>query len=75
MKILYIHNDYHQLSGEEHASGEIVAMLESHGHEVCWFKRSTVGIDNNIGQKIKAFFAGIYNPFIKKEMNNVSSTN
>lgn len=69
MKIFYIHNDYHQLSGEEHASKEIATMLESHGHKVCWFSRSSVGIGNNIGVKIKAFFAGIYNPFIKRDIN------
>ena len=41
MKILYIHNDYIKPSGEVHASGELVTLLQEHGHEVRWFKRSS----------------------------------
>lgn len=71
MKILYIHNAYHQLSGEEHASGEIAAMLESHGHEVQWFRKTTVGLADKPLEKIAAFFTGIYNPRIKGELAKV----
>lgn len=68
MKILYIHNKYHQLSGEEHASAEIVSMLKSHGHEVSWFTRTTVGKENSFSFKFKAFFTGISNPFIRTDL-------
>lgn len=68
MKILYIHNDYHKPSGEEHASGEICSMLESHGHEVRWFKKSTKGIEDNLGMKVRSFYQGIYRPSIQKEI-------
>lgn len=70
MKILYIHNEYGALSGEEHASRELVALLEEHGHEVKWFIRSSEEITNVWG-KIKAFFTGIYNPFSAKKLAKV----
>ena len=56
------------MSGEEHASGEICAMLEEHGHEVRWFKKSTAGLEEETIKKIKAFFNGIYHPSIRKEI-------
>lgn len=71
MKILYIHNDYHKMSGEEHASGEICAMLEEHGHEVRWFRKTTAGLEGNTAEKIKAFFNGIYRPSIRKEIGPI----
>lgn len=63
MKILFIHNSYSDKTptGEEHASRELAALLEEHGHEVRWFKRSSDEITNSV-DKIKAFFTGIYNP-------------
>lgn len=63
MKILYIHNSYSEKTptGEEHASRELATLLEEHGHEVRWFKRSSDDIREGIGQ-LKGFFAGIYNP-------------
>ncbi len=71
MKILYIHNEYHQLSGEEHASREIVSLLKSHGHEVRWFTRTTVGKENVLWFKFKAFFTGISNPWIRKDLKKI----
>lgn len=71
MKILYIHNDYHQWSGEENASAEIVNLLQEHGHEVLWLKRTTKGIDNIMTQKIMAFFTGLYNLSIKGRLDEV----
>ncbi len=71
MRVLYIHNDYHKPSGEEHASAEICAMLEDHGHEVRWFRKSTAGLEDNLSMKIKAFFCGIYNPSIRKEITPI----
>lgn len=62
MKILYIHNEYAQPSGEEHAAKEIVSLLQEHGHDVRLFVRSSAEINNNILGKIRALIAGIYNP-------------
>ena len=63
MKILYIHNEYAKPSGEEHAAGELVALLREHGHDVRWFTRSSAEITDSVFSKIKALVAGIYNPF------------
>lgn len=71
MKILYIHNDYGRPSGEEQASNEIVQLLREHGHEVRWFKRTSEGYRDTLTGNIKAFFAGIYNPFSAMELAKV----
>lgn len=59
------------MSGEEHASGEIASMLKSYGHEVLWLKRTTMGVEKKKMNKIAAFFTGIYNPDIKKRLDEV----
>ena len=71
MRILYIHNEYAKLSGEEQASREIVDLLREHGHEVKWFSRSSEEISKGILGHIKAFVAGIYNPFSAKKLAKV----
>lgn len=63
MKILYIHNNYAKPSGEEHAAGELVTLLQEHGHEVRWFTRSSAEISNSPFGKFKGLISGIYNPF------------
>ena len=63
MKILYIHNDYGQPSGEEYAAESIAQLLIENGHTVRWFRRSSAGLDRSKYGKMKAFVAGIYNPF------------
>lgn len=63
MKILYVHNEYAKPSGEEHAAGELVNLLKEHGHEVRWFTRSSAELSDSRLGKVKAFVAGIYNPF------------
>lgn len=72
MKILFIHNSYSDKTptGEEHASRELAALLEEHGHEVRWFKRSSDEITGKAGA-IKAFFTGIYNPSSAKALAKV----
>lgn len=71
MKILYIHNEYAKPSGEEHASDEIVSLLQEHGHEVRWFKRSSAEIAGSITGQIKSFFTGIYNPSSSKKLAKI----
>lgn len=70
MKILFIHNNYSKHSGEEHASGELSSLLTEHGHTVEWYRKTSSDI---IGfwSKLKAFFAGIYNPQSAKELSKV----
>ena len=64
MKVLFVHNSYSDKtpSGEEHASYELATLLEEHGHEVRWFKRSSDEIRSGLGP-VKSFFTGIYNPY------------
>lgn len=71
MKILYVHNEYAKLSGEEHASRELVAMLREHGHEVEWFTRSSAEIAGSTAGMLKALVAGIYNPFAARSLGRV----
>lgn len=67
-RILYIHNDYANPSGEEQAAQSIVGLLRAHGHEVFWFKRSSTEIAGSFGGKVKAFFAGIHNPLAARKL-------
>ncbi|MCM1296052.1 MAG: glycosyltransferase family 4 protein [Muribaculaceae bacterium] len=68
MKILYVHNEYARPSGEEHAAGELVALLKEHGHIVRWFTRSSAEIADSTLGKMKALVAGIYNPYSAREL-------
>jgi len=68
MRILFIHNEYGNPSGEEHAAQMIADLLKDNGHEVFWFERSSAGLADSVGGKIKAFFTGIYNPFAAKAL-------
>lgn len=71
MKVLYVHNEYAKPSGEEHAAGELVALLKEHGHEVRWFTRSSAEISESSAGKIKALMSGIYNPWSAKSLSMV----
>lgn len=70
MKILFIHNNYSKPSGEEAASGELAHLMEEHGHEVRWFRKSSADI-SGFWEKIKAFWLGIYNPNAAKNLAKV----
>lgn len=62
MRILYIHNDYAKLSGEETAAEAIVELLKEHGHEVAWHRRSSAEIAGSAWGHIKSLFTGLVNP-------------
>ena len=62
MRILYIHNDYAKPSDEETAAEAIVALLQEHGHEVEWHRRSSAEISGRICGQMKSLFAGVTNP-------------
>lgn len=70
MKILFIHNNYIKPSGEETASGELAHILEEHGHDVRWFRKSSSDI-HRFKKKAEAFVLGIYNPYAAKELARV----
>lgn len=63
MRILYVHNDYGKPSGEEHAAAALAALLEEHGHQVEFFRRSSAELGDGAYGKMKAFLAGVWNPF------------
>lgn len=62
MRILYVHNDYAKPSGEETAAEAIVALLQEHGHEVEWHRRSSAEIAGSICGQMKSLFTGVTNP-------------
>lgn len=70
MKILFIHNDYIKPSGEEAASGELAYLLEEHGHEVRWYRKSSANIYGLVW-KIKAFLFAFYNPKAARELSDI----
>ncbi len=71
MKVLYIHNKYSKPSGEEHAAGELVSLLQEHGHEVRWFTRSSAEISDSYSGRIKALVSGVYNPCSAKKLSKI----
>ena len=63
MRVLYIHNDYAKPSGEETAAEAIVSLLEEHGHEVAWHRRSSAEIAGSRWGAVKSLFTGLANPW------------
>lgn len=68
MRILFIHNDYGSRSGEEVAAEGLARLLMDHGHEVFWVRRSSAEIGTSPMGKVRAFFAGIHNPFAARAL-------
>lgn len=62
MKILFIHNEYAKMSGEEQSVINLTQLLKEHGHTVDFLIRSSAEISNSFSGKIKSFFTGIHNP-------------
>ena len=62
MKVLFIHNEYAKMSGEEQSVINLTRMLTDHGHTVELLKRSSAEISDSLSGKIKSFFTGIHNP-------------
>lgn len=70
MRVLLVHNSYGKFSGEESVVAEQAQLLEANGHEVLRFERSSAEI-HNFRDKIRAFFAGIYNPASARKMRGI----
>lgn len=62
MKVLIVHNDYGKYSGEEAVVDKMAAMLRSHGHEVAFYRLTSAGSRESLGDKVHGFAAGIYSP-------------
>ncbi len=71
MKVCLVHNAYGRLSGEEVAVNGLRDCLESHGHSVIPFFRSSVEIAGNRRGKAVAFLAGIYNNAARRDFGRL----
>lgn len=60
MKILIVHNNYGKYSGEEAVVDKMAAMLQVHGHQVCFYRMTSEGSRDSLVGKIMGFFSGIY---------------
>lgn len=68
LKLLIAHNDYGRPSGEEHALETLAQLARRQGHGVVWLRRSSAEVDKTLSGKIKAFFAGVANPWMARRM-------
>ena len=75
MKICIIHNEYSKLSGEEVMLNKIVEMLEEHNHIVTRYTKSSADIPKLRLGKVQAFFKGIYNPYVVREIKRHLASN
>ena len=62
MRVLFIHNEYAKMSGEEQSVINLTRLLTDHGHTVELLKRSSAEISDSLSGKVKSFFTGIHNP-------------
>jgi len=60
VKIGLIHNEYAAFSGEEAMFYSIAALLQSRGHEVFTFTKTSQNIGNSVFSRAGAFFSGLY---------------
>jgi glycosyltransferase involved in cell wall biosynthesis len=68
MKIAMIHNEYAAFSGEEAMFYRIAELLQSRGHEVVQFVRSSQDIGHSLVNKASAFFSGIYSADSRRQI-------
>jgi glycosyltransferase involved in cell wall biosynthesis len=68
MKILLIHNEYAAVSGEEIEFHHAAEALTARTHDIRLYTRSGAEIEKKIFGKCQAFFAGIYNPFSRRQI-------
>ena len=72
MKILYIHNNYTgDNSGEELAAESLVRLLQTNGHQVIWYRRSSTELSTSKLKEYRAFFTGIWNPSSTKKIKKL----
>lgn len=66
MKLLLVHNEYGRVSGEEIAVRALRNVLESRGHRVDVYFRSSAEIGQSWSGQAKAFCTGVYNLAAKR---------
>jgi len=70
MKVLFIHNKYGRISGEELMIESIMSLLKSNGHEVMLYSKDSSDIVS-IPHKIKAFLSGIWSFSSRLEVGRI----
>ena len=73
MRFLMIHNEYGAPSGEEIQFYLIRDLLVQHGHEVKVYSRSSAEIPAMAMGHLRAFCAGVFNPWSRKRVSAVTS--
>lgn len=71
MKICLVHNEYARPSGEETVVRDIRNLLQTHGHQVVPFTRSSAEIADMPLGKLRSFFTGIYSPRSRREFRRL----
>ncbi len=71
MKILFIHNKYGVLSGEEVMINRIVTLLQHHDHDVRCFFKNSANIGDMWTKKTFSFFSGIYSHRSRREVHQM----
>jgi glycosyltransferase involved in cell wall biosynthesis len=71
LKILFIHNDYYEPSGEEHALEGLAALLEENGHTVIWYRRSSNEFKGDRLEMVKAALFSIHNSSAIREIEKL----
>lgn len=71
MRLLLVHNDYGAVSGEEIQFQLVHDLLEANGHTVRRYSRSSAEIPAMTLGKLRAFCAGMYNPWSRQRMAEV----
>ena len=71
MRILIVHNDYGNFSGEEAGVQRQVQLLTNMAHHVSRFSRSSAQIPHMRFGRVRAFFSGIYSLASRKVMREL----
>jgi glycosyltransferase involved in cell wall biosynthesis len=71
VRILIVHNEYGKFSGEEAVVAAHKKVLEEHHHEVLSFQRTSACLEGKLGEKIQAFFSGVYSPASRGEIRRL----
>jgi glycosyltransferase involved in cell wall biosynthesis len=71
MRFLMIHNDYGAVSGEEIQFYLIARLLRENGHEIKIFTRSSTEIPALALGNLRAFCAGVYNPWSRRSVRKL----
>jgi glycosyltransferase involved in cell wall biosynthesis len=75
MKVLQLYNRYRsEFGGEDAVVEATAALIEKRGGEALLFERSSRGLDESLGGKLRAFASGLYNPTSRRELASLLQT-